>query len=433
MSKNLAQVYAANPVTTVGATDLLYLAATATTDAGITGANFKAAMSPLTTKGDLFTYSTVNTRLAIAVGDGKILQVSSGAATGLAYSTPTYPSTSGTLGKFMISDGTNNVYSTSTIPTSAGAIANKALVSDGTNYVLSSVTFPNAAASTGKIIISDGSNWIASTSIFPNTVGTALHLLLSDGTSNVYSTPAYPNASVTAGKIIISDGTNYIASTSIFPNTVGTAGKIIRSDGTVNAYTTSTFADTYAASTLLYSNGANTVTGLTTANSASLVTSAAGVPIWTGSLTNGQVVLGSTGATPVAATIGSSGNISITAGAGTLSIGTSGFASFAYNSVAGTTQAAAINNGYVISNASQTTVTLPGTAALGSVIAVQGQGAAGWVLTANTGQTIKLGSSTTSSAGTLTSTNQYDAAELVCVVANTTWAVKSVIGNLTVA
>lgn len=407
MSKNLAQVYAANPVTTVGATDLLYLSATATTDAGITGANFKAAMSPLTTKGDLYTYSTVNARLGVAVGDGKILQVSSAAATGLAYSTPTYPSASGTAGKVLASDGTNIVYSTA--------------------------TFPVVGGTAGNILISNGTNYIASTSLWPNTVGTALHLLLSDGTSNVYSTPAYPNASVTTGKIIISDGTNYIASTSIFPNTVGTVGKIIRSDGTVNAYTTSTFADTYAASTLLYANGANTVAGLATANSASLVTTSAGVPIWTGSMTNGQVVLGSTGATPVAATIGSSGNITLSIGAGTLSIGTSGFASFAYNSISGTTQAAAINNGYVISNAGQTTVTLPATAALGSVIAIQGNGAAGWILTANTGQTIKLGSSTTSSAGTLTSTNQYDSVEVVCVVANTTWAAKSVIGNLTVA
>ena len=41
---NLAQVYAANPVTTVGDTDLLYLDAGATTDAAITGANFKTAM-----------------------------------------------------------------------------------------------------------------------------------------------------------------------------------------------------------------------------------------------------------------------------------------------------------------------------------------------------------------------------------------------------
>lgn len=173
--------------------------------------------------------------------------------------------------------------------------------------------------------------------------------------------------------------------------------------------------------------------GITTANSATLVTSSTGVPAWTASMTNGQVLVGSTGATPVPATVGSSGNITISVGAGTLSIGTSGLASFTYNDVSGTTQAAAVNNGYIISNAAQTTVTLPATAAEGSVIAVQGKGAAGWIMAANTGQVIHLGSSATSSAGSLTSTNQWDAVEVVCVTANTTWAVKSVIGNLTVA
>ncbi len=104
-----------------------------------------------------------------------------------------------------------------------------------------------------------------------------------------------------------------------------------------------------------------------------------------------------------------------------------------YNDVSGTSQAAIVNNGYIISNAGQTTVTLPATAAEGSVFAVQGKGAAGWILQANTGQTIHLGSSATSSAGSLTSTNQWDSVTIVCVTANTTFAVTSVIGNLTVA
>lgn len=104
-----------------------------------------------------------------------------------------------------------------------------------------------------------------------------------------------------------------------------------------------------------------------------------------------------------------------------------------WNDVSGTSQAAAVNNSYVISNSSQTTVTLPATAAEGSVIGVQGKGAAGWILTANTGQTIKLGSSTTTSAGSLTSTNQWDAIQVVCVTANTTWATISAVGNLTVS
>ena len=61
------------------------------------------------------------------------------------------------------------------------------------------------------------------------------------------------------------------------------------------------------------------------------------------------------------------------------------------------------------------------------MVAVQGLGAGGWVLTANTGQTIQVGSTATSSGGTITSANQWDSIEVVCVVANTTWSVTRVL------
>jgi hypothetical protein len=188
-------------------------------------------ISPLTTKGDLLTYSTVNARLAVGTINGQILQVNSATATGLAWSTPTYPASSGASGKFLISDGTNNVYSTSTIPTSAGATANKVLLSDGTNYILSTPTFPNASASTGKFIQSDGTNWIASTPTLPATAGTSGKVLISDGTNFVSSTPTFPNASATTRKIIVSDGTNWVASTETYA-VPGTSGNVLTSDGT---------------------------------------------------------------------------------------------------------------------------------------------------------------------------------------------------------
>lgn len=60
-------------------------------------------------------------------------------------------------------------WSTSTIPTSSGT-SGKILISNGTNYVLSTPTFPNASATSGKLIQSDGTNWTASTSTYPSTV-----------------------------------------------------------------------------------------------------------------------------------------------------------------------------------------------------------------------------------------------------------------------
>lgn len=97
--------------------------------------------------------------------------------------------------------------------------------------------------------------------------------------------------------------------------------------------------------------------------------------------------------------------------------------------ISGTTQAAAVDSGYVVQNASQTTITLPATAPLGSVIAVRGLGAAGWILQANTGQTIKVDGQTTTSAGSLTSSGQYDSIDITCVVANTTFIASCVLSS----
>ena len=126
-------------------------------------------------------------------------------------------------------------------------------------------------------------------------------------------------------------------------------------------------------------------------------------------LATGQTLVGVTGSDPVATTI----------------------TSLFWQNVAGTTQAAAVNTGYIISNASQTTVTLPATAAAGSVIAIAGKGAAGWIMQANSGQTIHIGNQVTSTAGALTSTNQWDCVEIVCVTADTVWVVRDMMGNLT--
>ena len=177
----------------------------------------------------------------------------------------------------------------------------------------------------------------------------------------------------------------------------------------------------------------NTLSAIATANSAVLVTNSTGVPSWSGTMTNGQLIIGSTGDAPVAATITPGTGISVTNAAGAITIATTSF-SIAWSGVSGTTQAAAINSGYVIQNAAQTTVTLPATAPIGSVVSVRGLGTAGWILAANTGQTIKVIGSTTSSGGSLTSAESYDSIDVTCVTADTTWIASSVLSTgLTVA
>ena len=97
--------------------------------------------------------------------------------------------------------------------------------------------------------------------------------------------------------------------------------------------------------------------------------------------------------------------------------------SFGWHGVAGTSQACAVNNGYIANNAGQTTFTAPAVAAVGDRIAIKGVGAAGWVMTANTGQTIRLGDTVTASAGTMTSQAGTDSFQMTCIAANTTWSV----------
>jgi len=84
----------------------------------------------------MVTTNAINQATAAA---GKVLQ---GAGVGVnnTFSTPTYPSASGTSRKILVSDGTNNVYSTETwaVPGTSGNL----LTSDGTNWT-------SAAASGG--------------------------------------------------------------------------------------------------------------------------------------------------------------------------------------------------------------------------------------------------------------------------------------------
>lgn len=110
-----------------------------------------------------------------------------------------------------------------------------------------------------------------------------------------------------------------------------------------------------------------------------------------------------------------------------------GFTSFHWNDVTGTSQLASVGNGYVADNAGLVTITLPATAAFGSIISVQGKGSGGFSVVANIGQIINVGNSASSSGGSVSSTDQWDSIQLICVTANTTWATISTMGNLTVA
>lgn len=129
-------------------------------------------------------------------------------------------------------------------------------------------------------------------------------------------------------------------------------------------------------------------------------------------LATGQILVGVTGGDPVAQTLQ---NISTWVDQTSASV------------------TMAVNTGYVADNAGLVTLTLPATAALGSRFQVVGKGAGGWTIAQASGQSIKFGTSTTTTTtGSLASTNANDCVELVCTTANTVFTVFSAQGNITV-
>lgn len=105
-----------------------------------------------------------------------------------------------------------------------------------------------------------------------------------------------------------------------------------------------------------------------------------------------------------------------------------------WTEVTGTSQAAAVGNGYITNNVALVTVTLPATAAVGQRVAIIGKGAGLWKLAQNSGQTIHFGSidSTTGTGGYLAATVKYDCLEVICITANTDWVVRDSVGSITV-
>jgi hypothetical protein len=92
---------------------------------------------------------------------------------------------------------------------------------------------------------------------------------------------------------------------------------------------------------------------------------------------------------------------------------------------------ASTNNGYITTASTTTTITLPSSATLGTVIEIAGNGTGLWVLQQQSGQSIRFGIvSTTTTTGVLSATSQGDCVRLLCTTTNTGFQVLSSIGNI---
>jgi hypothetical protein len=112
--------------------------------------------------------------------------------------------------------------------------------------------------------------------------------------------------------------------------------------------------------------------------------------IATGAITSSQLANGAVGSAKLASNLTLSGTTTGTfTGSGTT----------AFQTVAGTSQTAASNANYLLTNAAQTVVTLPGAPVVGDVVRINGVGAGGWQASPNSGQSIVGTSVTTVAAG----------------------------------
>lgn len=193
-------------------------------------------------------------------------------------------------------------------------------------------------------------------------------------------------------------------------------GYIYRAGGTKVAVSDGgTGVGTLTSHGILYGNGTGNVQALAEAS-------------------NGQIPVGSTGNAPVLATITAGTGISVTNGAGSITIA-SATGGVTWTEVTGTSASLAVNNGYIANNAGLVTLTLPTTAVLGDTIRIIGKGAGLWKLAQNASQFVNIVNTTTTTGatGSLTATEQFDCLTVTCTTANNGWTAQTIVGNFTVA
>lgn len=177
---------------------------------------------------------------------------------------------------------------------------------------------------------------------------------------------------------------------------------------------------------------ANGGTGASSITANGVVIGAGTSAVTASTLTDGQLLIGSTGNAPATATLTAGTHVTINNSAGGIEI-VADDQGVAYQAITAS-QSAANGEGYIIDGAGTLTVTLPtdGSSSIGDQFGVT-YGSQGWIIDQNSGDTIRLGSSsTTTTSGTLASTAVGDSVVLVKVAANT-WQAVSVIGNITVS
>lgn len=142
-----------------------------------------------------------------------------------------------------------------------------------------------------------------------------------------------------------------------------------------------------------------------------------------GPLTDGQILIGVTGADPLPGQLSPGANISISNAPGSIIISGTASPGIGWTEITASSATMVADNGYVANNAGLVILTLPTTAAFGTILYIIGKGAGGFLIAQNANQQIHVGNtaSTLGNGGSIASTNQFDSIVLICTVANLIW------------
>lgn len=212
-----------------------------------------------------------------------------------------------------------------------------------------------------------------------------------------------------------------------------TANQILMSgSNSAPSWSLATYPAGIVAQSLLYASSANSISGFSLLASSILGTDASSNLIQIGALTNGQLVIGNTGGSPTRATLTAGTGITITNGAGSITVASNGSPTPIVNQTTASVTMSA-NTVYMSSaGASLITYTLPATANIGDMFEINGSSTGGWTIAQNAGQTIHENSvsSTTGVTGTANSTQRYNCIKLRCSVTNTDFVASYTSGNI---
>jgi len=179
-------------------------------------------------------------------------------------------------------------------------------------------------------------------------------------------------------------------SNATLPATAPSAGKLLRSDATNWISSTATYPDTVTAGDLLYASASNTVSSLAVGSTGQVLTVVAGAPAWAAATGGGLT----------------------------------------FNTVTTSTQAMAVNNTYYSTYAGTCVMTLPVSAAVGSIIEIITDTSHLIQIAQNSGQLIYCGAlngvsqvTTTGTGGSITTVDPNTVIAIKCIVTDTTWTV----------